>query len=146
MDPVDHTQGQDQNVYLVVDDFGRNGRSYREAELAAARTAYATAQKSSDRATLASAACDVRYWSSRRPAARVIPPPEDYDLVHFGVTVKIARDDGREQTFRIVGEDEADPARGTTSRVSPLARAMFGKRVGNVVRARDGEAEILGIS
>jgi len=55
--------------------------------------------------------------------------------------VTIVRDDGREQTFRIVGEDEADPAKGSISHVSPLARSMFGKRVGDVVRAGNGEAE-----
>jgi transcription elongation GreA/GreB family factor len=59
--------------------------------------------------------------------------------------VTIVRDDGREQTFRIVGEDEADPAKGSISHVSPLARSMFGKRVGDVVRAGHGEAEIIRI-
>ncbi|MGZ5828689.1 MAG: GreA/GreB family elongation factor [Xanthobacteraceae bacterium] len=34
----------------------------------------------------------------------------------------MVRDDGRQQTFRIVGEDEADPAKGSISHVSPLAR------------------------
>ena len=55
------------------------------------------------------------------------------------------RDDGREQTFRIVGQDEADPSQGSISHVSPLAKAMFGKRVGDVVRAGAGEAKILQI-
>jgi transcription elongation GreA/GreB family factor len=41
----------------------------------------------------------------------------------------------REQTFRIVGEAVADPARGTLSHVSPLARALFGKRIGDAVVA-----------
>jgi transcription elongation GreA/GreB family factor len=122
------------------------GAARIDAELGAARTTYAAAQKSGDRAALASASRDVRYWSSRRATARIIPPPEDHDRVQFGATVKIARDDGREQTFRIVGEDEADPARGSISHVSPLARAMFGKRVGDVVRAGAGEAEIVSIS
>ena len=122
------------------------GAARIDAELAAARTAYAAAQKFSDRAALASAFRDVRYWSSRRATARVIPPPEDHDQVRFGAIVKIARDDGREQTFRIVGEDEADPSRGSISHVSPLARAMFGKRMGDVVRAGDSEAEIKRIS
>ena len=57
----------------------------------------------------------------------------------------IVRDDGREQTFRIVGEDEADPAHGTLSHASPLARALFGKKVGDVVPAGSGEAEIVAI-
>ncbi len=122
------------------------GEALIEAELAAASTAYADAQRSGDRAALASASRDVRYWSSRRATARVVPPLQDHDLVRFGATVRIARDDGRQQTFRIVGEDEADPSRGSISHVAPLARAMFGKRVGDLVRAGDGEAEILGIS
>jgi hypothetical protein len=33
--------------------------------------------------------------------------------------------DGREQTFRIAREDEADPAHGTVSYVSPVARAVM---------------------
>ena len=41
------------------------------------------------------------------------------------MTVTLRRDDGREQSFRIVGEDEADPSRGTVSYVSPLARAVL---------------------
>jgi transcription elongation GreA/GreB family factor len=127
-------------------DVTAEGAARIDAELAKARTAFAAAQKAVDRGSLASASRDVRYWSSRRATARVIPPPEDHGLVRFGATVKIARDDGREQTFRIVGEDEADPSRGTISHVSPLARAMFGKRVGALVRAGDGEAEIVGIS
>ena len=75
-------------------------------------------------------------------AARAMPQPDDNTHVRFGHTVTIVRDDGREQTYRIVGEDEADPTRGTLSRVSPLARALFGKRVGEVVPAGNGEAEI----
>jgi transcription elongation GreA/GreB family factor len=56
------------------------------------------------------------------------------------------RDDGRRQTFRIVGEDEADPARGTLSHVSPVARALFGKEVGDIIRAGQSDAEIVDIS
>jgi transcription elongation GreA/GreB family factor len=73
-------------------------------------------------------------------------PLKKEDQVRFGATVKILRDDGREQTFRIVGEDEADPSRGSISHVSPLARGMFGRRVGDTVDAGTGEAEILSIS
>jgi transcription elongation GreA/GreB family factor len=127
-------------------DVTHEGAAQIDAEIAAARAAYAIAQKSGDRASLAEASRDMRYWSARRSTARIIPPPDDYEQVRFGVTVNIVRDDGREQTFRIVGEDEADPSRGTISHVSPLARAMFGKRVGDIIRAGAGEAEILQIS
>jgi transcription elongation GreA/GreB family factor len=67
------------------------------------------------------------------------------NAVQFGNTVTIVRDDGREQTFRIVGEDEADPKNGSISQVSPLARSLFNKRVGDTIKAGNGEAEILAI-
>ena len=66
--------------------------------------------------------------------------------MQFGPTVTLERDDGRKQTWHIVGEDEADPAQGTISHVSPVARALFGKRVGDVAQAGQGEAEITAIS
>jgi transcription elongation GreA/GreB family factor len=55
------------------------------------------------------------------------------------------RDDGRLQTFRIVGEDEADPTKGSISYVSPLAQALLGKRIGDTLRAGKDEAEITAI-
>ena len=67
-------------------------------------------------------------------------------VVKFGATVTLADEEtDEEQTFRIVGEDEADPRKGSISHVSPLARSMFGKRVGHVVKAGNGEAEITSI-
>ena len=47
--------------------------------------------------------------------------------MRFGGSVTIERDDGRTQTWRIVGEDEADPAAGSVSHVSPLSRASWAK-------------------
>jgi transcription elongation GreA/GreB family factor len=116
-----------------------------EHALAAASEAYAAAQASADRAALAAAGRDLRYWSARRATARVVPAPIDRSELGFGASVTILRDDGREQTFRIVGEGEADPAQGSISHVSPLARSMFGKRVREVVQADAGEAEIIRI-
>jgi hypothetical protein len=40
------------------------------------------------------------------------PPPADKSTASVGMTVSLRRADGREQSFRIVGEDEADPSRG----------------------------------
>src|SRR5262245_59322398 len=106
-----------------------------EAALDAARRAYGEAQAAGDREALAGAGRDLRYWNARRASAQLRLPAPDSDAVQFGSAVRIIRDDGREQTFRIVGEDEADPAKGSISYVSPLARALLGKRVGDVVRA-----------
>ena len=121
------------------------GMAQIEAALAEARVAHAAAQGSSDRASMAAAAREIRYWSARRATARVVPASDDVSEVRFGATVTIVRDDGREQTFRIVGEDEADPAKGSISHVSPLAKAMLGKTVGDIIRAGKDEAEITSI-
>jgi transcription elongation GreA/GreB family factor len=126
-------------------DVTAGGLAQIEHALAAASEAHAAAQASADRAALAVAGRDLRYWSARRATARVVPAPIDCSELRFGASVTIRRDDGREQTFRIVGEDEADPAQGSISHVSPLARSMFGKRVGDVVQAGAGEAEIIRI-
>ena len=79
-----------------------------EAELAAARAAYAAAQMqggvSADRTAMARATRDLRYWSSRRASALLTEPAADAGTVQFGRTVEFEREDGRRQAFRIVGE------------------------------------------
>ena len=89
---------------------------------------------------------ELRYWNARRSSAQVMKAPQSLSEVVFGATVTIARDDGRRQAWRIVGEDEADPTHGTLSYVSPVARALLGKRIGDVVRAGNSDAEIVDIS
>jgi transcription elongation GreA/GreB family factor len=110
-----------------------------------ARRELAAAQAEGDTREIARALRDVRYWSARQSTARVLPLPTDNSIVRFGSKVAIARDDGREQTFRIVGEDEADPSQGTISHASPLARNLLGKKVGEAVRAGRDDAEIISI-
>jgi transcription elongation GreA/GreB family factor len=117
-----------------------------EAELARLHLEHAAAQEANDRALLAKTNRDLRYWTSRRATAQVMEPPKDAKEVHFGSTVTILREDGRRQTYRIVGEDEADPPAGTLSYVSPVAQALMGKQVGDVVEAGAAEAEIVEIS
>jgi transcription elongation GreA/GreB family factor len=56
--------------------------------------------------------------------------------------VTIRRDDGRELTYRIVGVDEADPAQGTVSHISPLARALLGKSKGDEIAIGGKNVEI----
>ena len=112
-----------------------------EAEVARLQQEHAAAHAANDRA-----ARDLRYWTARRASAQLVPEPNDRSKVHFGATVSIVRDGGRRQTFRIVGEDEADPAHGTLSHVSPLARALFGKQVGDTVEVANSQAEIVKIA
>ena len=120
-----------------------------EAELASARAAYAAAQAeggiAADRTAMARATRDLRYWSSRRGSAQLTEPAPEADKVQFGRTVEIEREDGRRQAFRIVGEDEADPARGSISYVSPLARSLLGKAVGEVAMVNGAEVEVVAV-
>jgi transcription elongation GreA/GreB family factor len=116
-----------------------------EAEVAHWQRDLTAAQTADDREQQAKAGRELRYWLARRGSAQVVAPPKDAKEVHFGSTVVVERDDGRRQTFRIVGEDEADPAHGTLSHASPLARALFGKSVGDVVQVANGEAEVVDI-
>jgi transcription elongation GreA/GreB family factor len=116
-----------------------------DSALATARQKYGEAQTAGDREALATAGRDLRYWSARRASAQVVPTATGAGVVQFGSSVTIVRDDGRKQSFRIVGEDEADPSKGSISHVSPLARALIGKRVGDMVRAGQDDAEIIEI-
>ncbi len=122
------------------------GLAHIEAEAARLTADYATAQAAADRIALQRIARDLRYWTARRSTAEVQPNPTANGLVHFGSTVTIERQDGRNQTFRIVGEDEANPVQGTLSYVSPLAQALLGKSVGEEVRAGASAAEIVTIA
>jgi len=117
-----------------------------EEALERARHEHAQAQAKNDRRALAEAARDLRYWTARRASAQVIPPPVDKTHVHFGSTVTLLREDGRKQTFRIVGEDEADVAKGKLSHAAPLARALFGKKIGETAAVGTNEVEIVDIA
>jgi transcription elongation GreA/GreB family factor len=143
---VDYLEMPERPVSEHPNDVTEAGLAQIEDALAKASEAYAVAQASADRAGLAAAGRDLRYWTARRVSARIVATPADTSEVWFGACVTIRRDDGREQTFRIVGEDEADPAKGSISHVSPLAKSMFGKRVGDIVTAGSGQAEIEAIS
>ncbi len=126
------------------------GLAHIEAELASARAAYSAAQSAGgaaegDRTAMARATRDLRYWSARRATAQLMERDPAKTVVQFGDRVTFERQDGRVQTFRIVGEDEADPARGSVSYVAPIARALLGKSVGDTSPAPGGEIEITSI-
>jgi transcription elongation GreA/GreB family factor len=126
------------------------GLAQLEAALAQARAAYAAAQNAgavqADRSAMAQATRDLRYYAARRASAQLVQPSGPSDKVQFGCTVTVDREDGRRQTFRIVGEDEADAARGSISYVSPLARAVLGKEVGDTAVVGGRDVEIVAIA
>jgi transcription elongation GreA/GreB family factor len=122
------------------------GLALIETELTRLSSAYADAQAAADRDALASIGRDLRYWQQRRASAQTISPSANPDEVHFGSTVTIKRDDGRLQTWRIVGEDEADPAKGSLSYVAPMACALMAKKIGDRVEVAQSQAEIVAIA
>ncbi|TFV35281.1 transcription elongation factor GreA [Bradyrhizobium frederickii] len=121
-----------------------------QTQLREAREAYEAAQAIEDvnekRRQSAVPLRDARYLTERLRTAQVVPNPVSNDIVAFGSTVTFSRADGRVQTYRIVGEDEADPKAGTISFVAPVARSLMGKAVGDVVVAGAQEIEILSIA
>lgn len=76
---------------------------------------------------------DLRYWSVAKASAQIVVPAQD-GAVAFGSRVTVERG-GREQVFRIVGEDEADPKQGLVNFRAPLADAVLGARVGDVIES-----------
>jgi transcription elongation GreA/GreB family factor len=86
-----------------------------EAALGRFEAAHRAATDKGDREAAAAASREVRYWRVRRASAEVVKPLPARGQASFGTTVTLRRNDGREQSFRIVGEDEADPSRGTVS-------------------------------
>src|SRR6201991_2264247 len=121
-----------------------------EFQLGEAREAYEAAQKIEDvnerRRQAATPSRDMRYFAARVRTAQVIANPTSAQTVAFGSTVTFKRDDGRVQKYRIVGEDEADPKNGSISFVSPVARLLMGKAVGDVVAMSGHELEVTAIA
>jgi transcription elongation GreA/GreB family factor len=124
------------------------GLAQLDEALAQARAAYSAARQAgtevqSDRTAMARATRDLRYYSARRATAQLVDASATGDVVRFGSCVTVDRQDGRRLTFQIVGEDEADPAKGAISYVSPLAAALLGKGVGDEAVVGDGLVEIV---
>jgi transcription elongation GreA/GreB family factor len=121
-----------------------------EFQLDQARARYEASRHIEDvnerRRQLAGPTRDIRYFSQRVGSAQLVPLPKDNDVAAFGNLVTFERDDGRIQTYRIVGEDEADPKAGMISYTSPVARLLLGRSVGDVVSLGDQELEIIAIS
>jgi len=124
-----------------------SGLTALDAALAKARADYAAAQAggavSADRTAMARATRDLRYYSARRASAQLVEPGAEAGKLSFGGVVTFEREDGRRQSFRIVGEDEADPAKGRcrTSRRWPRRCWARGGRRGH---GGGAEVEVVG--
>lgn len=102
----------------------------RQEELAALR---ARADRL-DKLPEAAAERDIRYLEARLRTAIVTDPAvADLSEVGFGLQVTVVDGEGRTMVYEITGEDEADAAKGWIAPQSPLARALIGAGVGDVV-------------
>jgi transcription elongation GreA/GreB family factor len=110
----------------------REGFKAIDAEVSSLRGELAKAEAEHDRERIALLSRDLRYWNARRETAEVSVPDRDSDVVRFGMSVTIEDEKGKKKRWKIVGEDEADAAHGTISHSSPMAAAMFGKKVGEL--------------
>lgn len=77
---------------------------------------------------------DLRYLSTRLEHAIIVKPTEqDKNTVLFGATVEVEDEEGNKLQFQLVGEDEADITQQKVSYVSPIAKALIGRKVGDSV-------------
>jgi transcription elongation GreA/GreB family factor len=121
------------------------GHAQIESQVQALEQERSAARTAGDRARLATIERDLRYWTQRRASARVVEPVASPRAVRFGVRVQLRFDDGSERSFRLVGEDEADPAGGMISWVSPIGESLTGCEEGDEVHVLGRRAEIVAL-
>jgi transcription elongation factor GreB len=93
----------------------------------------------------------IRFLSQRLESAEVIDlKSQDPKRVLFGAFVVLGDEEGEQKRVRIVGQDEIQLDRGWISWQSPIARAVLGAKVGDVVSAQTPkgvqEFEVLEVS
>jgi transcription elongation GreA/GreB family factor len=121
------------------------GLTLIQNEIAKLRNEHAAAEASDHQLELARVTRDLRYWINREQTSELTEPGAG-ENVQFGSKVTFRRAQGRTHTYRIVGIDEADPLRGTLSYVSPVAQALLGSEIGEIVSIAGNQAEILAIA
>ncbi len=122
----------------------RRGLRLIEQEIARHQHELARARAEADREAAGRASRELRYWTARRAGAEVSEPEPDAAVV-FGAAVTLLREDDTTVTFRIVGEDEADPATGRIAWTTPVARAILGSRPGDERELPTGTVEVVSI-
>lgn len=98
-----------------------------------------------DEEQLKAAKRDLRYWQTRQVTAQLVPAPSG-ETVEIGTRVTFSMG-GKQRTLAIVGDDEADPAAGLIAFSAPLARALMGAELGELLEfgGKEDAIEVLGI-
>ena len=109
------------------------------------RAALSDARAADDRAAIKRAQRDLRYWTERRRTAEAVEGRAADRQGAVRIAGRARTGDGARVNYQIVGEDEADPANGRISYVSPIARLMIGRAAGDEVELPDGAATIVTI-
>ncbi len=136
------------------------GLALIDAEIARLQSEFVEQKSAGERGAVARLSRDLRYWTARRTSAQLVAPTGghesggheqhgrgkgDHEIAGFGVLVTFEHEDGRRQSLRIVGEDEADPVEGRISWRAPIAQALAGSGIGDYVEVPAGEVEIVAL-
>ncbi len=132
------------------------GLAQLESRLRGLERERSEARAAGERRRLAEVERDLRYYAARRASAQLVAPQappgarsgagaDPPAQLRFGALARVRMPDGVERAFRVVGEDEAEPAAGLVSHASPLARALLGRAAGDIVAFGAGELEVLAI-
>ena len=116
-----------------------------EHQVAARKSELAHATSAADRAAIARASRELRYWQARLDGSELSEPDAATEQVVFGTAVRLRLQDGRMVTYRIVGEDEAAPEDGRIAWTAPVARSLLGAEIGEIRRLPAGPAEVVAI-
>ena len=122
-----------------------DGLALIEAAVDRLRAELSAARSGDDRTDVKRIQRDLRYWTERKRTAELIEPAPAGAKARFGSLVALEKAVGGAVEYRIVGEDEADPANGKISYVSPIAKLLIGATVGDGIALPDGAAEIVAI-
>ena len=121
----------DQPNYVTAN--GLRQLQQRVRELNALRSALQAQVERGDQQRLADTERDLRYFSARAQSAQVVPEATSRSKVQIGSRVRFVDEQEQEYVVQLVGEDEADAARGMINWGSPLGRALLGAGPGDEI-------------
>lgn len=128
--PVERRISDQPNVVTAA---GMTQLQSKVAELQAEHSAQTALGDGADKQRQADIERDLRYFNQRLSSAQLTAPANSTEQVQIGSWVTYADEQGEEQRVQLVGEDQADAARGLINWGSPLGRALLGAHPGDEV-------------